>query len=134
MREIKFRAWLKKENKMVEVKSLHLGTQKIMYGYSNNSQSYGNRTTPLQDCILMQYTGLKDKNDKYIYEGDIVKSGNLTGIAEFNTENMGSCGCCWSEFFGVGFVIRVEGRKEEFFGAMEIDRCEVVGNIYENRD
>ena len=55
----------------------------------------------------------------------------MTGIVEFNTEDMGSCGCCWPEFFGVGFVIRVEGSKEYFFGAMEIDECEVVGNIYE---
>jgi len=56
MREIKFRAWDKDLHKMY------------------------NKWTVIPDDdrshILMQYTGLKDKNGKEIYEGDIVKHKN----------------------------------------------------------
>lgn len=54
MTNLKFRAWLKDENKMVEVKSLHLSTRRIMYGYSNNQHSYGN-TTRSFDELLEEY-------------------------------------------------------------------------------
>lgn len=85
MREIKFRAWLKKENKMVEVKSLHLGTRKIIYGYSETSQCYGNKSCSFDDIELMQCTDIKDRNEKEIYEGDIVKTNiDLMGIVRFD--------------------------------------------------
>lgn len=125
-REIKFRAWVKQDKRMIY--DIHVGWGR--HEYEDCFSDYLNN----ERYVVMQYTGLKDKKGREIYEGDIVKKGNLTGIAEFNTEDMGSCGCCWPEFFGVGFVIRVEGSKEYFFGAIEIDECEVVGNIYENRN
>ena len=126
MREIKFRAWVKQDKRMIY--DIHVGWGR--HEYEDCFSDYLNN----EHYVVMQYTGLKDKKGREIYEGDIVKRGNMTGIAEFNTEDMGSCGCCWPEFFGAGFVIRVEGSKEYFFGAMEIDECEVVGNIYENRN
>ena len=132
MREIKFRAWIKEDKKMINPRALYFFDKQLTCDYQEEVFRYINKPFSLEDCVLMQYTGIKDKKGREIYEGDIVKKGNLTGIAEFNTEDMGSCGCCWPEFYGVGFVIRVEGSKEYFFGAMEIDECEVVGNIYEN--
>lgn len=146
MREIKFRAWLKKENKMVEVKSIHLGTKKIIHGYSENSQCYGNKSCSFDDIELMQYTGLKDKNGKEIYKGDIVKFNNQIGEICFE------CGA-----FGIGVKDCVDYetleayRGERFYGCLndnfislweiywnfncvdyEIDEIEVIGNIYEN--
>lgn len=122
MREIKFRAWLKKENKMVEVKSLHLGTRKIIYGYSENSQCYGNKSISFSDCSLMQCTDIKDRNGKEIYEGDIVKTNiDLMGIVRFD--------------IGYYFEWITDSLVSMWNKDMKVWLewgLEVIGNIYEN--
>ena len=75
-RIIKFRAYIKDKNlktpsetnKMVDVKSLHLGSKKAIIGYSKSSTNYGNYSISFDDIELMQFTGLYDKNRKEIYE------------------------------------------------------------------
>ena len=65
-REIKFRAWDKWEKRMIQP---HNGDFIKWHSMSN-----------WKDCLeVMQFTGLKDKNDMEIYEGDIVR--NIDGIA-----------------------------------------------------
>jgi len=60
VREIKFRAW-NKENK------------KMDYFHLTHGDSYGIGGDIFPEYEIMQYTGLKDKNGKEIYEGDIMK-------------------------------------------------------------
>ena len=68
---------------------------------------------------LGQYTGLKDKNEKEIYEGDIVKNkhGYLSKIELV-------------EFFEGGFSPFANDLDEVFCWRKE--DCEIIGNIYEN--
>ncbi len=72
MREIKFRAWVKDWDEMVEVDGISFRR----HTYSDNPEIIDQRN----DChamgavVLMQYTGLKDKSGTEVYEGDIVKS------------------------------------------------------------
>ena len=67
MREIKFRAW---DGKRMQEPSVNM-----LIGSFNGSVSwqFGYDVPKYMDVTLMQYTGLKDKNGKEIYEKDLLK-------------------------------------------------------------
>ena len=124
MTEIKFRAWDKKKKKMFYLDGiihLHLGL--IAWTFSSPDEVYvcgGKR----DNGILMQYTGLKDKNGKEIYEGDIVKYREYS-----SNEKSELCKIEWFEGYeGDGF-------KMTGFVSPAYDYptdVEIIGNIYEN--
>jgi hypothetical protein len=64
MREIKFRAWDNENNKMIDP-----------FLYAKENGRFIGLITDSDDLTPMQYTGLKDKNGKEIYEGDIMDYG-----------------------------------------------------------
>jgi len=108
MREIKFRVW-DGINYMSNPFTL------------NDLQSKTLQFTT--DCVVMQFTGLTDKNGKEVYEGDIIQWPHLKGhdipvIVYFND----------SEFVFVGKPINPQSETESWLD----NKCEVIGNIYEN--
>ena len=126
MREIKFRAWLKEEKKMVNVETIDFTDKSIQYLEKNEFiNAYLSRRMIFGDVELMQYTGLKDKNDKEIYEGDILF---------FRDENMKYV-AVWQDtaFIIKSIEIRKYSEKMCWLDDTEIC-CEIVGNIYENKN
>ena len=118
MREIKFRAWDKLTKEIVNVKRLDLFNGKVGLGWNEYD---GVTWRDIKDLELMQYTGLKDKNGREIYEGDIVKGAGKNPTIYIVK---------WLDSYG-GFAFI---DKEKAIPAFEflINFCEVIGNIYEN--
>lgn len=151
MRETKFRAYHKERKEMFEIASIDFEEKKA--ALSNGIIKLLNVDS--KQFELLQYTGLKDKNGKEIYEGDILLSSNENGIflqlIGFGNDDR--------EYSGMlnGFKI-IDGRLLEN-DDYEIDECKeftqelikahnipilqpentiidgwwVIGNIYENK-
>ena len=113
-REIKFRAWDKEFGSMVhefnEGYFISMQNGELKAGSNDGNEDYF-------ELEIMQFTGLKDKNGKEIYEGDILR--------------------CWNGLMPVVFhlgMFMLKGQKREYFSMgyeREID-IEVIGNIHEH--
>ncbi|MED1881984.1 YopX family protein, partial [Brevibacillus borstelensis] len=127
-REIKFRIWDKDLKKMrVCGTDIH---DSIAFDMDNNAVYYNmqNGCGSLADGTgtydLMQFTGLRDKNGKEIYEGDIVdlRDHPFEGSMKING------------VYEVGYNERMELCCGSLLLHREIPYITVIGNIYENRD
>ena len=71
MRELKFRAWIKNYNCYADVLGFEQG--RLFIQFQSGERAQHRLYVSVEDCILEQYTGLRDKNGEEIYEGDIVE-------------------------------------------------------------
>ncbi|RDH76364.1 hypothetical protein DVS77_21660 [Mycolicibacterium moriokaense] len=135
MRDIKYRVWDTQEKKMFKVYALMrlggvspplariVGRTKVPSSSRRYYPSYSSPTTDMIDFergVVMQYTGLNDKNGVGIYEGDVVTTGNgLKRIVIYDAP---------------GFWLAKNLTDKIDIDSFSTPRAyeEVIGNIYEN--
>ena len=130
MREIKFRAWDKNTERMWDIETWHIADEYIdliELGKSVadiNAERFWRKQS---EIIIMQYTGIKDKNGVDIYEGDIVQYGEDRYFIFVVTFKYG---CFYAHnIFGEKFM------TDSLLGSLIMsEKVSVIGNIHENTD
>ena len=124
MREIKFRAWNKESKQM---KRCGIYPDGVPMAYAG-----GDSAIALYDRPIMQYTGLKDKNGKEIYEGDMVAENILTCVGIDCPKDSFTIKNHVVELRSPRYWLVDEDMGWEGEGLVSPEDCEIIGNIYEN--
>lgn len=123
MRDMKFRAWDKKENKMLPDFTYNA----LLDARLNNVNSWKK-----SDRIKMQYTGLQDMHNVDIYEGDVVTfryppAFRRTGTVVFQD------GCFDVEFHNPIHLDNGTARQWDYLKVFVANGgVEILGNVFEN--
>nr|DAF08920.1 MAG TPA: YopX protein [Caudoviricetes sp.] len=117
---LRFRAWLKKEQKM-DNEIDHISWLEDELYCIGDGITY---MVSAEDLVLMQSTGLKDKNGKEIFEGDIVKM----------SKDVYSEPTYYEVAKHYGGAYRLESKQHGCELWLRHTDCEVVGNVYENKE
>lgn len=153
MRDIKFRIWDKTNKVMIDENTSQKELIKMQMSLNSNNPMrffyFEDEWYPVMEATIlfdalstlkqdyndkieiMQYAGLKDKNGKEIYEGDIVrKKCNYLNTGEIKIRLYK---VVWKEEWCAWALKKLGNCTQScYMYKNELDFCEIVGNIYEN--
>lgn len=133
----KFRAWDKVFKEMVQVNALVLDEQVVKVTYKNGNVA----KEDMKEYELMQSTGLKDKNGKEIFEGDILEIQGIRMVVKFGSyeyiESSKSNGHTIGVVYdGLGFYVEcinaADPDRISPFEPETLKESVVIGNRFEN--
>ena len=123
MKELKIKAWLKKEKKMVSIIGIDFNYEYIRYTEDDNLFNENYKTAEFKNIELLQFTGLKDNGGQELYEADVIKFNDgiddIYGLISYDDEDG-------------AYRVSYENITEHLL-EREGD-FEIVGNIFENPD
>lgn len=127
----RYRAWIKTEKRMffsddilaIDYENEEIVTQQV-YFENGLPDDRDLDNFVFEEIKLMQSTGLKDKNGKIIFEGDIVKM----------SKDLYSEPTYYEVVRHRGGAYRLESKQHGCELWLRHTDCEVVGNVYENRE
>lgn len=123
MKELKIKAWLKKEKKMVAIIGIDFNYEYIRYTEDDNLFNSDYKTAEFKDIELLQFSGVKDKAGQELYEADVIKFNDgiddIYGLISYDDEDG-------------AYRVSYENITEHLL-EREGD-FEIVGNIFENPD
>ena len=129
MREIKFRIWCISTKQIMYLEGPKINFEYGLFAWDSDTGICGLPSDDIHDYEVMEYTGLKDKNGREVFEGDIIQ---YVGAPYDPLWRSGPVAVKWEEFGdwcieGVGYTIGGSSKDDT-------DRREVIGNIWENPD
>ena len=123
MKELKIKAWLKKEKKMVAIIVIDFNYEYIRYTEDDNLFNENYKTAEFKDIELLQFSGAKDKAGQELYEADVIKFNDgiddIYGLISYDDED-GTYRVSYENI-----TEHLSEREGDF---------EIVGNIFENPD
>ena len=128
----KFRVWRVDTEVMAEVRKIDFRANTTT---STTNIEYKGVRLHFRDAILMQSTGLKDKKDKEIFEGDIIKDLKIDGIGQMIFGNYEGCSDEWGKSKHIAWHIKWHDEDPPTYSTIGWhEEFEVIGNIYENKE
>ena len=122
----KFRAWMKSLKWMCDVTNISFDSKFVDICQQGDTERYTEMSVEFDEVKLMQSTGLVDKNGKEIFEGDILDYKGRKALVRWH----GS----YASFI-YRFVDELQKRNAEWNSLyLAYLKCEVIGNIYENKE
>ncbi len=137
MREIKFRAWDTEEKRMIE-EGLFIHNNGLIF-HDEGDMGYLLKEIARKDrYIIMQFTGLKDKNGEEIYDEDIVIINIPMSVSKKKVRGKVICNVRSSQWqfenFKKSKAIEIDSTAHDYddFNLSRFQDIEVIGNVYEN--